>query len=236
VSRAFKTTGLKQPKRSEVRPEELEAYDRVVGRQTRYGYKRGTVGYELRPEGEESGGYFGTLLQSPLIADHISELGVIYRTRGESPGSYQHKDREWIDIVLGKHLGFYHPDLIWGHTVDGLAVGVRPEAVLALFENNLDQLTDDERGTTNYIRAFADGKVTEDDWDFIKNRLGERGAVEYSAFIAHIIMTVRMMQVWHGPSRISIQEVIERVKAVIAGRQDLPGARERIPTFEFKPE
>jgi len=227
--------GLKQPARETVRPEEAFAYDRVVGRQMAYGYASGTAGYPLRPKGEEAGPYFSALLQSPLIADHLSELGVIYRTRGEFPGSYEHKDREFVDIVLAQYLGFN----MWGHIADGLSVGVRPEAILAVLGQADGNLTDDERRMMNYIRSFAAGAVSQDDWDYLEGRLGRRGAVEYTAFIGHLLMTIRIMQAVNvttgDDAAPTDDQAAARVRDVMSGKEALPSAGDRIPKLEYEP-
>jgi hypothetical protein len=218
----------KQPSRDSVRPDELEAYERVVARQTSYGYLQAGTGYEQARKPEEAAGpYFGALLLSPLIADHISELGVVYRTRGEVAGSYRHQDREWVDIVLGRELGFN----MWGHVADGMAVGVRPEAVLALFDGRDGDLTPDERLLTDYIRAFARGTVTPDLYRKIVQHFGPRGAIEYSAFIGHLLMTIRLCMAF-SDSRTPDEEIVRKTKAVIAGEIKLPDSRARIPKLE----
>src|SRR6202011_2322372 len=86
-----------QPPRSALRPEEVEPYDRLVARQTAYGYEEFVRRFH-HPEvleafpGTRGRPYFGALLNSPLIADLISELGVVMRTRGEYPDSHSQAD------------------------------------------------------------------------------------------------------------------------------------------------
>jgi hypothetical protein len=218
----------KQPRRDSVRPDELAAYDRVVARQTSYGYLRAGTGYEQARKPEEAAGpYFGALLLSPLIADHISELGAVYRTRGEVEGSYRHQDREWVDIVLGRELGFN----MWGHVADGMAVGVRPEAILALFDGREGDLEPGEKLLADYIRAFARGTVTLDQYRKIEQHFGARGAIEYSAFIGHLMMTIRLCMAFSG-SRTPDEEIVRNVRAVIAGEIKLPDSGARIPKLE----
>jgi hypothetical protein len=208
-----------------VRSEERAAYDRVVARQASYGYAQAQPGYEQERKPEEMAGpYFGTLLQSPLIADHISELGVIYRTRGETGESYEHKDREWIDIVLGRELGFN----MWAHVADGMAVGVRPQAVLALYEGRDDELEPDERLLADYVKAFARGQATADGWRAVEAHFGTRAAVEWIAFIGHLMMTIRLCQAF-TEDRMPDEEVVARVRGVVDGTQPLPDPRARIP-------
>lgn len=220
-----------QPDRSTVRPEELEAYDRVVARQASYGYgQASSFAYDHRPPAEITGPYFGALLASPWIADHISELGVIYRTRGEFPGSYAHKDREWIDIVVGLEMGFN----MWGHHADGMAVGVEPLDVIALHEGRDWDLSPELQPLTAYIRAVVRGQVTDEQYAVVEERFGERGAVEYTEFIGHLVMTIRLVQVYTSNVSLTSKEVIEKVHQVIRGEAELPDPRARIPTLTLQ--
>jgi len=228
-------TTLKQPPRAEVRPEELAAYDSVVTQQVSYGYTKPGPGYEKpRAVGEEAGPYFGPLLHSPLIANHLSQLGVIYRSVGTMPGSYTHRDREWIDIVLGREMGFQ----MWGHLADGMAVGVRPEAIIALCDNRLEDLSSEERETAEYIIAFAHGRVNTQQWGKLIERFGTRGAIEYTAFCGHLCMTIRILQAvtvaraeeMRGNSIIDDEEAIKRCREVLEGNRELPDPLARIPS------
>jgi hypothetical protein len=221
---------LVQPDRSAVRPDELKAYDRVVGRQTFYGYSKGTPGYDVRPQGQEAGPYFGVLLNAPIVADHLSELGVYYRTRGEVAGSYSHADREWTDIVLGEHLGFN----MWGHILDGVAVGVRPEAVYAVLEHRDADLTHDERMLAQYIRRLADGALEASDWDYVQTKYGTRGAVEFSAWIAHLITTIRLIQAFLSNHSDSNEALAQRLRKYLADGEPLPDPKARVPKMEYE--
>ncbi|CAN5210019.1 hypothetical protein BH09ACT6_BH09ACT6_05580 [soil metagenome] len=217
----------KQPPSHEVRADERHAYERVIARQR--GYRYGTdAAYNGRADDEIAGAYFGALLQSPLIADHISELGVVYRTRGEFPGSYAHQDREWIDMVLGHELGVY----MWGHVLDGIAVGVDPDDVIALHEGRYDDISPDRRELAAYIRAFEHLEVTDEQYESLERRFGERGAVEYTAFVAHLCLTLRLLKVYseHGEGgRLTAEEIVREVKRVKAGEIALPDPRARVP-------
>jgi hypothetical protein len=221
-----------QPPADSVAADEREAYDRVVGRQTAYGYAQGTPGYERRPAGAEAGPYFGALLRSPVIADHLSELGVFYRTRGDYPGSFTHKDREWVDIVLGQHFGFN----MWGHICDGLAVGVRAEAVLAILEHRPDALEPEEARFADIIRRFADGRLDEgEDWSFLAGHFGERGAIEYLAWLGHLTMTIRLVQAFISSQAETDADMAVKVRRLLADGEPLPDPRARIPSLRYEP-
>jgi hypothetical protein len=219
-----------QPDRNSVRPNEIKNYDRVVYRQTSYGYAQGTPGYELRAKGQEAGPYFGVLLQAPVIADYISELGAYYRSRGEEPDSYQHKDREWVDIVLGEHLGYN----MWGHIVDGIAVGVRSDATIAVLEHRDNNLNEDELKLATYIRRFADGKLDAADWEYVEGKFGSRGAVEYTALIGHLTMTIRLIQGFLANQAESNEVCAQKIRELVESNEPLPDPKARVPKFEIE--
>jgi hypothetical protein len=166
------------PDRDDVRPEERDAYDRVFARQDAYNYAEFVKSMPHPVEAWAEGRiqpYFGALLNSPLIADHISELGVVYRTRGEHGDSYSHADREWIDMVLCQEMGSNEVQYV--HVFDAVAVGVRPEAIRALRQNRDEDLTADERQLAEYVRAVFRGTVTTEQYQGMERRIGVRGAV-----------------------------------------------------------
>lgn len=202
-----------QPAREDIRPEEREAYDRVIARQTNYGYER--------PKGTEAGPHFGALLQAPVIADALSELGVYYRSRGEQPDSFQHWHREWTDMVIGKDMSL---PIMWGHILDGVASGMRPEGVKALWEGREWDLNREELMLTVYIRQFCTGTITPQSYDAIEDLLGVRAAVEFTAWIGHLQLTARVQaannpQGWGADFKKMIDE---RIASLFDGTAELP--------------
>jgi hypothetical protein len=145
-------------------------------------------------------------------------------------------DREWVDTVLGHEIGYQ----MWGHIADGIAWGIRPEAIVAIYEDRLDDLTVEERASAEYITAFVRGEVSERQWDALVGRFGARGAVEYTGFCGHLLMCLRMMQAmaagYGGESRelskldrYSTEEILSRVSKIVSGEFDLSDPRIRIP-------
>jgi hypothetical protein len=203
-----------QPRREDVREDELEFFDRVIDRQTGYGYGR--------PEGEEAGPYFGGLLQAPIVADHLSELGVYYRTRGENEGSFSHAQREWTDMVIGYEMS---PPIIWGHMLDAVASGVRPEAIKALIEGRDWDLEREEQMLTTYIRQVMTGRVTAESYDAIEELLGVRGAVDYTAWICHLHLTARLQDAMNpgGIAGADFRQLTrDRMQAILDGTAEIP--------------
>lgn len=201
-----------QPSRESVRGDELEYYDRVIARQNTYGYGR--------EKGTEAGPHFGYLLQAPYVADALCELGAYYRGRGATEGSFSHAHREWADHVIGKEISLA---IFWSHMLDGVASGLRIEAIKALWEGRDWDLNREELMLTIYIRQVVNGTVTQQSYDAIEDLLGVRGVVEYSAWICHLQTTARLMSA-HNPDMFrDIRGAIEeRLKAIMDGTAELP--------------
>lgn len=220
------------PSPQDIRPEEQAAYDRVVARQMGYDYKSFA---ETMPHPVSSWSrgeiqpYFRALLHTPLIADHISELGVVYRTRGEAGDSYPHADREWVDMVVAQDLDC--PFVQYVHLFDAVAVGVRPEAVRALRAGRLEELTPQERELTEYIRAVLGGTVTDDQYRRMEERVGVRGTIELTGFVGHLLMTMRIMQAVGG-SEWPQEYVDELIEGLIDGTVKVPDAHARVPSLQ----
>jgi hypothetical protein len=200
------------PSRDEVREDQLEAYETVVARQGKAG-------------GDPPDGYWGALLQWPEYAASLAVQGRLVRTAGDRDNTYSHADREWVDqvlchdwgtnIVLGTHLG------------DALSTGVRLEAVEALRSGREEDLTEDEQFLTEFVRHVDRGTMTDEAYARMEARLGERGTVEYTLFIGHLISTIRRFQAFGLPD--PPDSVIEQqISDFKEGRRQVPNFRERI--------
>jgi hypothetical protein len=188
-----------QPDRDSIPLHELEDYDNVVGRFAR----------RLEPGGVVPHPYFEALLNSPPLAAPLVSLGRRVRQRGELDGTYSHADREWVDQVLYADWGLNAFKVL--HTEDALAAGVRLEAIEALRDGRDEDLTEDERLLTAYIRGVVTGTVTAELWDAMETRLGQRGLVEYSIFVAKLQLIFRLHQAFG-----IAEDADEDVEAVIS--------------------
>jgi hypothetical protein len=196
---------LPQPPRSAFTdPEDLEGYDAVVRR-------RGAM--KMAGDGDDVGDYFGALLTSPRMCAIAARMGTFVRTAGEREGSYSHADREFVDQVLS--ADFKTNVVMDLHVRDGLAAGVRMEAIEALRHGHEEDLDEDERLLARYIRAVVSGTVEDELWDAMIARMGARAVVEYSGFILWLNWIMRMMQLLRtsDPSD-------EEIDALIAGLKD----------------
>lgn len=220
------------PQRESLRDAEKEAFDNVVSRQLSYGYsefvKRFMHEEVLRSfPGDRVQPYFAALLNSPLIASGMSDLGVVYRTRGEYPDGMSHADREWVDMVTCDEINYFW--VIYVHVPDAVAVGVRAEAILALVQQRTHDLTDIEQLKTRFIRAVARGEMNAALFKSMEAEVGTRAVVEMIAFCGHTLKTKRLMQAFGVPD-ITRAQLEEFTQAVVDGKVDIPDRNARVPT------
>jgi hypothetical protein len=171
--------------------------------------------------------YFCALLNSPLIAGGISDLGVVYRTRGEFPDGMSHADREWVDMVMSVEL---HCNwVLYVHAPDAVAVGVRCEAILAVLRGQEKSLTPEEKLKADFIRAVAQGTMTPSLYTSVEKEVGgKRACVEFASFCGHILMTLRLTQAFGVPD-VTREQLIEFVQAIANGQVELPDPKARVP-------
>jgi hypothetical protein len=211
---------ISQPRRTETRPEDLEAYDEIVTRMV------AMIGAEPDESGEaEVGEYWGALLNSPRMAAALSELGKQARAAGEEEGSYSHSDREFVDQVLWAEWKTNVVQAV--HLPDALGTGVRLEAVEALRDGRDEDLTEDERLLATYIRQVVSGTLSEETFAAMVDRLGARGVTEYTIFILLLQLIIRMMQAI-GHSEPSDAEIGAMIQGFKDGTIPMPNWRQRI--------
>lgn len=199
-----------QPARESVSPHDLADFDRVVD----------------RFKGEENiTPYFGALLNSPPFCAALAALGTLVRKAGDQPNSYSHTDREFADQVLA--VALKTNVVMKRHIPDALAVGIRPEAIEALRAGRDDDLTDGEGLLARYICQVASGTVSDECYAAMEKRLGVRGVVEYTIFIAFLVLIMRLYQAFGLPDP-SDAEIAILLREYQDGTRDLPDYRLRI--------
>jgi hypothetical protein len=171
---------------------------------------------------EDMGEYRQVLLESPPFAAALAHIGKLVRTRGEFAGSYAHWEREFVNMVLGYDLAY--PLEIGTHLGAALDSGVRVEAIDALRRGREEELTDAEAQLASYIRQVVAGQVTDASYKAIETRLGVRGAVEYTTFIAYLYMVMRLFQAFDiaGPGESEVATMLEDFRT---GTKPLPDHR-----------
>jgi hypothetical protein len=207
-------------------PEELGTADRdAFNRALGYWVPVSNASDNAAPDVSSLNPWSRTLLHSPPFALHRAQLSSLVRTAGERQGTYSHADREMVDMVLAPYLKTNVVQKT--HIPDAIAVGVRPEAIEALYEGRDDDLTADERLLTTYIRQVVDGKVDDETFDAITARLGTRGVVEYTYFITVLWMTMRQFQAF-GCDDPTDDEMLSLVSEIKEGVREAGDWRARI--------
>jgi len=186
-----------QPTREQVPESEREAFDAVVERQRSL--------WQGAPRNSDL--YFGALLNSPAMAGTLANLGKFMREGGVR-GTYSDADRELVDVVYSVDFGYNA--ILALHMPDVVAVGVRIEAVEALWHRREEELNDDEALLVAFVRAVVAGQVDDGLFARIVAHMGVRGAVEYAAFATFLLSTFRLWQALGvpEPSDAEIDELI----------------------------
>jgi hypothetical protein len=190
------------PSRDEIDESERGEYDRVVARQAKLWAGAHT----------DSNDYFGALLNSPIIAGGIVDMGRLVR-EGEVRGSYTNKQREIVDMAFAVDFGY--DTILKLHLPDALSVGVRVEAVDALRAHRDELLDDEERLIVTYARQVVNGTVTDETFGAIEELLGRRGAVDFTVFIGFMLCTFRCWQALGVPDTPR-----EEIDAMLQGYRD----------------
>lgn len=213
---------LAQPPRSAFDdPEDREAYEAVIKR--RSAMSMAQDGED--PESPDMGDYWGALLNSPRMCAIAARMGTFVRTAGERPGTYAHWERELVDQVLSAD---WKTNVVQGlHIPDGVAAGVRLEAVEALRFGHEENLNEDEQLLVRYIRQAVSGTVDDETFAAMQKRLGSRGLVEYTGFILWLQWIMRMMQAL-GTSDPPDEEIDAIVRGLRDGSIPIPNFQERI--------
>jgi hypothetical protein len=169
------------PDRADLPEEELADFDVVASRQANLWSGAHT----------SSNAYFGALLTSPPLAAGIATMGRLMR-EGQLRGAYSNADRELVDIVYS--VDFDYNAILYLHLPDIFACGVRPDALDALLAGEEERLDDSERQLVAYVRAVVAGTVTDAQFAALEERLGHRGAIEYTLFASFLMSTFRQWQ------------------------------------------
>ena len=101
------------------------------------------------------------------------------------------------------------------HWNDAIETGNRIEAIKALRYGQEEDLNDQERLLATYVRQVVSGTVDDETWAAVKEGVGERGVVEYTAFILWLHWLIRMMQAvgYEEPTDEEIHQLIEDLEA-----------------------
>jgi hypothetical protein len=147
-------------------------------------------------------------------------MGTFVRTAGERSNTYSHAQREFVDQVLSAD---WKTNVVQQmHIPDAVGAGVRLEAIKALRYGHEEDLTEDERLLTRFIRQVVSGTVDDETWEQMVGVMGVRGVVEYAGFTLWLNWIIRMMQMLRtsDPSQEAIDQVIRDLDEGGAAGQD----------------
>jgi len=195
---------LSRPSRDEVPPEDRADYDAALAH---WFAAPGSDSGIAEPDPTRANHLWAAaLMHSPRFASHRAEAGRLLRTAPDREGSFTHPDREWVGMVLAVHLGTNVIQAI--HVPAALAVGVRPEAIRAVYARRDEDLSERERLLADYVRQVVDGTVTDECFDRVQEILGTRGIVEYTYYITMIFTVYRQVQAF-GARDFTDDEILE---------------------------
>jgi hypothetical protein len=194
------------PSRDNLSYEDRAVYDALVVRLNEY-YGASRV---------DVNAYAKALLNSPPLATAIFDLAWTMVGAGKRGDGFSDHDREYVNMVLSFDTGHY--ELVVHHLHYGgfTRAGVRPEAVEALWKGRADDLLPDERQLVDYVRSVVSGTVTDDMFEGIVTRFGQRGATEYTIAIGFLLMVVALMRAFNVPS-VSREELKREIDRLHAG-------------------
>ena len=193
--------------------DERKYHDRVTERTERV---HGTAG--------RAADYFAAISNTPPVAAALTELGTQVR-KGGLRGTYTDAERELMDIVLAVDLG--SNAILQVHIPDAVAVGVPCETIRALIEGRDHELGRDDAQIVAYARQVVGGAVTDASYAALVERFGARGAVELTALIGFLLMTIRLWQALGVPEP-TPEEIHELLDDVESGSSSLPDPGARI--------
>jgi alkylhydroperoxidase family enzyme len=190
---------LEQPDRSAVAADEVDAFDRVTSR-----FAAGSAG-----------GYFGALLNAPVVCDALNSTSLVFRAAGER-STFDARRREWVDVVVARELQSRW--MLRAHLDAAIDHGISPESIRSVWTGASAGLGDDAP-LVDYIRQVVRGTVDDESFHWLEGELGSRGAVEYTAFICWVTMNTRLIQAL-GVEEISVEE-LDRALEHVATREEV---------------
>jgi alkylhydroperoxidase family enzyme len=104
-----------------------------------------------------------------------------------------HSFRELANVVIAVEMG--SSALLHRHARSAVRQsGARQDAVDAVRKQRYDMLTDEERVYAQFVREVVHGAVTDHSFDALRQRIGDRGVVEYTFLVTTNIAWVRFAQ------------------------------------------
>ncbi|WP_345801345.1 carboxymuconolactone decarboxylase family protein [Microbacterium sp. AZCO] len=130
------------------------------------------------PDGSLTGP-FNALLQSPSVGAALQEVGAALRYRT----SLSDRAREIaILLVAARWDSAFERS---AHEPVGRAAGLTDDEILALGDQRVDGLPDDERVVGRTVTALLDGDLTDEEWDAAAAALGTPVVFELTTLVGY---------------------------------------------------
>ena len=193
--------------RSAVPESELVAYDSIIARIA----QRGDT--EISP-------YIAAMLQTPMVGAAVNEVGRQIRLAPERSTTYTNADFELVVHAFGVDAGFIEPH----HILDALAHGVSADAIEALLHCRDAELSDEARPVVDFARRVVRGTMSDQAWEAVSVRYGDRGAVDLSIMAGFVWTTMLWQRAW-GVTGATVAAVDEMLRSYREGTLELPDKR-----------
>jgi alkylhydroperoxidase family enzyme len=129
------------------------------------------------------------MLNSPKLA----ELHAGTRRYLATSMPFAHSLRELSNVVIAVEMA--SAALLHRHGRTAIErSGARPEAVEAVKALHYESLTDEERLIAQYVREVVHGTVTDETFDALRDKIGNKGMVDFTFLITTNIAWVRYAQ------------------------------------------
>jgi len=172
---------------------------------------------------------------SPLIRVALSMLGTAC-IKGQAAGRFSPQAHWWGDLVVAHDLsqgGGERWHMMAQNASSAVSAGIRLEAIEALWGDDLDALTADERQYVSFARQVIAGSVDDESWAREVELVGsERGVMELTILYLYLAMLVRAGQVFGLEPDLDAGQLRELLDGLRAGTWPLIDVGEYSRAFE----
>jgi hypothetical protein len=167
-----------------------------------------------------------TLAVMAPLAEVANRLLANAVMKSQTKGRVSQVAHEWVDQVLSRDLCTHDSWLLVNaHLPLAVASGIEVDAIVAMREGRLADLSAEDRQIVDFVRAVWKGAVTDELWLRQVELIGsERGVVEQICLIMHLVTRIRITQALGGVG-ISDDELTRMLDGYRASTLPLPDLR-----------
>jgi len=178
---------------------------------------------------------FGALLHAPRVAQKVIELGGALRSLGDVGADREASlPDDFVEFVafavfarmereaVSRGHAFAYRRPMFNHVPRAVGSGMRPEAIVALRDENDAALLPRELELARFVRDVLAGSVDDRGWERMQARLGTRRTIETASY-ALLDFFVCRLEAALGLADASAEELEACVKEALRSH---PGARD----------